>query len=172
MKTLNYLFTKNQAIVDGFRDKQFVDVENFSDWLRNQLKNQGISNAELARRVGVSPTHIGNLVRNHSPNKKSGEAGASVELIDKIAKALGAPIAEARLAAGFAPPIGTVEYAGLLETELEFLNERMMSSGVDRIEDPEEQKRIFHDLAIIAEMRVKGILEAQERRKRKAKAEN
>lgn len=102
----------NQAFVYCKSNKLFVystmsDNKNqpltFGDWLRDKIKENAISNAELARRVGVSPTYIGNLIRDFSPNSKTGKIRASEPIIESIAKALNANLNEARLAAGYAP---------------------------------------------------------------------
>lgn len=75
----------------------------FGEWLRLKINENRIKNAELARRVNLSPTYIGNLVRDHSPNSKTGKIRASEEVIEAIAKALNADLDEARAAAGYAP---------------------------------------------------------------------
>ena len=97
------MFMTNQAFVYYNRDKLFVDVMTFGDWLRQQIKESGFSNAEVARRAGVSPTYIGNLVRDFSPNTKDGKGRPSEEVVADIAKAFGANTDDARLAAGYAP---------------------------------------------------------------------
>ncbi len=74
----------------------------FGEWLRKKLPESNISNAELARRVGVSPTHIGNLIRDYSPNKRTpGPSRPSEDVVEAIAKALNQPVDEARRAAGY-----------------------------------------------------------------------
>lgn len=75
----------------------------FGEWLRERLKSREMSNADLARLTGLSPTYIGHLVRDFSPNTKSGKVRPSEESVTVIASALNAPIDEARLAAGYAP---------------------------------------------------------------------
>lgn len=76
----------------------------FGEWLRKNLNSSGLSNSELARRVEISSTYIGNLVRDYSPNMTSHRAPRPSEaVVEKIAKALGRPLNEARLAAGYAP---------------------------------------------------------------------
>lgn len=97
------MFMTNQALVYYNRDKLFVDVMTFGDWLRQQINKTGLSNAELARRAGVSATYIGNLVRNFSPNTKDGKGRPSEQVVADIAKAFGVDADEARLAAGYAP---------------------------------------------------------------------
>lgn len=112
---VNYLFMINKAFVDNGFDKLFVhkamltgEFANFGDWLRSKIRENDISNAELARRVDVSPTYIGNLLRNYSPNSKTGSIRASEKIVESIAKALNAPIDEARTAAGYAAKNQTV----------------------------------------------------------------
>lgn len=78
----------------------------FGNWLRTNLNRAGLSNAELGRRVGVSGTYIGNLIRDYSQNTKSGRVRPSEEVVESIAKALGTDVDEARLAAGYAAKHG------------------------------------------------------------------
>jgi len=76
----------------------------FGQWLRQKLNDKRMSNAELARRVHVSPTYVSNLVRDYSPNMISNRAPRPGEdIVERIARALGAPLDEARLAANYAP---------------------------------------------------------------------
>lgn len=93
---------RNLAIVEPYARKLFVNMT-FGEWLKAQLYEKRLSGAELARRAGLSSTHISNLVRNFSPNTKDGTAKPSVKAVDAIAKALGVNPDEARLAAGYAP---------------------------------------------------------------------
>lgn len=99
----------NQATVYENCNKLFVNVMTFGDWLRQKIKENHFSNAEVARRVGVSPTYIGNLVRDYSPNTKSGKAKPSEEVLKNIVEVVGGDLDEARLAAGYAPKNGTSE---------------------------------------------------------------
>jgi transcriptional regulator with XRE-family HTH domain len=78
--------------------------ETFGQKLKQWREAANISQAELARRVEVSPTYISNLERDFSPTAKGGKPQPSVETCDKIARALGVKVAEVRLAAGYAPP--------------------------------------------------------------------
>lgn len=130
---------RNDAVVDKVTLKLFVYKNmTFGEWLRDNLNNLGISNAELARRVEVSPTYIGNLVRDYSPNMTSKRLPRpSEEVVEKIAKACKVPVNEARLAAGYAP-IGE-------ETELGLF------SGLEKL-TPERQK--------IAKKQIRAIIDS------------
>lgn len=79
----------------------------FGDWLRSKLIDREWSNAKLARRVGVSGTHIGNLVRGYSPNKKDQRATPTRSMVLAIAKALGEDEKAALQAAGYLPKLAT-----------------------------------------------------------------
>lgn len=93
----------NKAIVYTHSNKLFVHHMTFGDWLREQIKKAGLSNAEVARRTGLSPTYIGNLVRDHSPNTKKGKGRPSEFTVEKIAKAVNGNLNTALTAAGFVP---------------------------------------------------------------------
>jgi transcriptional regulator with XRE-family HTH domain len=51
-----------------------------ADWVREKIKNAGITQAELARRSGVSPAHITKVL--------NGERGLGEQAIISIAEAL------------------------------------------------------------------------------------
>lgn len=83
------------------------------DIIRDRLNHHGLSQTELARRVGVSTTYIGNLMRDISPSSKSGKARPKIEVVDRIATQLQVSITEARLAAGYAPPQAEASHSPL-----------------------------------------------------------
>lgn len=93
---------RNQAFVYANCNKLFVyTVMTFGEWLREEIKRTGLSNAEIGRRSGFSPTYIGNLVRDHNPNTKDGKGRPSEEAVTLIAKATGGNLDDAREAAGY-----------------------------------------------------------------------
>lgn len=93
----------NQAKVFVNQIKLFVDMDSFGKWLRECIRESGLSNAEVGRRVGVSGTHIGNLVRDFSPNTKNGIGKPSPELAEALANLFKKPVDEALVLAGYAP---------------------------------------------------------------------
>lgn len=144
---------KNQAFVERKWNKLFVHIDmsegkiTFGGWLRTKINESDISNAELARRVGVSPTYIGNLLRDYSPNSKTGSIRASEPVIEAIAKALNASLDEARLAAGYAPrnEETTGWYKGLekLSPEDQKRAKRQIRAIIDSYIDDEEKDEDF-----------------------------
>lgn len=93
---------KNKDKVQTNFDKLIVYTPmSFGNWLRKNINNAGISNAELARRTKFSPTYIGNLVRDFYPNSKDGEGRPSEDAVRKIAKALNCDVNEAMTQAGY-----------------------------------------------------------------------
>lgn len=117
--------------------------------MRRWRESAHISQAELSRRTGYSRAYISNLERDFSPTAQGGKPQPSVETCDKIARALGVPLAEVRLAAGYAAPDGvkaekktvTVEEAlknafyfhakGLSQKDIETI--RPFLEGVDKV---------------------------------------
>jgi transcriptional regulator with XRE-family HTH domain len=71
-------------------------AQTFAIWLEEQLKEQGISQSELARRAGVTRGAINNILQ--------GERGPGVDLSNGIAKALGLPEEMVLRVAGLLPP--------------------------------------------------------------------
>lgn len=78
--------------------------ETFGDWLRRKRADVGLSQTELAERAGVSKQYISNLERNLRQPVSNEIVRPSMDVVDRLARALGVPLREARLAAGYAPP--------------------------------------------------------------------
>ncbi len=70
---------------------------NFSEWLLNQLNSRGWTQAELARRAGVSRTAISDVI--------SDKHSAGFELCLAISRALNLPPETVFRAAGLLPPV-------------------------------------------------------------------
>lgn len=69
----------------------------FSTWLISVLEQSNISQAELARRMGISRQAINNLI--------GGRSKASIETYKNLARAIGIPTDEVLRAAGVLKPI-------------------------------------------------------------------
>jgi len=78
--------------------------ETFGDWLLRRREDRGLSQSDLWRVTGISKQYINNLERNVRQPRTNKLTRPSEEKVDKFARALGVPISEARLAAGYAPP--------------------------------------------------------------------
>lgn len=72
-------------------------MENFGDWLIEQLRIRNISQAELARVSGVSKGTVSNLI--------NGTKGAGQDSLTAIARALRLPPEEVFRRAGILPPL-------------------------------------------------------------------
>jgi transcriptional regulator with XRE-family HTH domain len=72
----------------------------FGHWLIQKRRAAGLTQRELARRVSISKSYVSALERceKHQPVRPK------LEKVDAMAEALGVPVGEARLAAGYAPP--------------------------------------------------------------------
>ncbi len=91
-----------QVILNDYRVKYCLTMETFGQYLAAKRKQAGLSQRELAARVGVSPTYISYLERDINPAAR-GRPQPSVDLVDRLARALGCPVNEMRLKAGYAP---------------------------------------------------------------------
>jgi transcriptional regulator with XRE-family HTH domain len=78
-------------------------VAPFGAWLKFWRKKRRLTQAQLAERAGniCTDSYISALERVKGPGKKGHTTRASEQIIEALAKALNAPIAEARLAAGY-----------------------------------------------------------------------
>lgn len=81
-------------------------VMTFGNWLKNKRAELRVSGAELERLSGVSRQYISNLERELVYEKTQNLVKPSVEIVDRLARALGVNGAEARLAAGYAADAG------------------------------------------------------------------
>jgi transcriptional regulator with XRE-family HTH domain len=78
--------------------------ETFGQYLKRRREAAGLTQGELAGRVGVTPTYIGYLERGSDPTGIGEELRPMVEVVNAIAEAIGLPVAEVRCAAGYDPP--------------------------------------------------------------------
>jgi transcriptional regulator with XRE-family HTH domain len=75
-----------------FSHKLVRDMPTFGEYVTSWREKQGLTRSELARLLGVSPTHIGNLERDLSPSSKSGRAPQiSREMCDQLSRVLQVP---------------------------------------------------------------------------------
>lgn len=76
----------------------------FSEWLQKKRDERRMSQESVARAAGVSKQYISNLERN-APHPITGAPPMpTLRKVDAIADALQVSRAEARMAAGYAPP--------------------------------------------------------------------
>jgi transcriptional regulator with XRE-family HTH domain len=73
-----------------------MDYNDFSDWLSNLLVEKDMSQAELSRRSGISPSQISKLINRQSPPGKT--------TCEAIAKAFGISVITVYRHAGILPP--------------------------------------------------------------------
>ncbi|HYE64064.1 MAG TPA: helix-turn-helix transcriptional regulator [Pyrinomonadaceae bacterium] len=78
--------------------------ETFGQYIARRRKAVGLTQAEVARRISVTPTYISHLERGIDPTGRSDMLLPTVEVVDAIAKAINAPVAKVRRLAGHAPP--------------------------------------------------------------------
>jgi transcriptional regulator with XRE-family HTH domain len=79
-----------------------TQAEKFGEWLREARGKAGLTKAQLAREAKIARSYVTNLegaVKNVLTDKPT---LPKVEIVDRIAAALGVPPPEARLAAGYA----------------------------------------------------------------------
>ncbi|MCA1612672.1 MAG: helix-turn-helix domain-containing protein [Acidobacteria bacterium] len=78
--------------------------ETFGRRLARWREAAGLTQGEVARRVGVTPTYIGHLEREADQTGGGTKLRPMIEVVDAIAAALDVPLAEVRCAAGYDPP--------------------------------------------------------------------
>lgn len=75
---------------------QLLDMNSFSVWLQGRIDEKGWSKSELARRAGISPTAVSDML--------SGRRSVGTSNATAIAKAFNIPTDEVLRAAGILPP--------------------------------------------------------------------
>jgi transcriptional regulator with XRE-family HTH domain len=76
----------------------------FGHWLIQKRRAAGLTQRELALKVSISKSYVSALERSKMLAVAGKPVRPKLEKVDALAKALGVPVAEARLAAGYAPP--------------------------------------------------------------------
>ena len=76
-------------------------METLGKWLERHRKRLSLSQEELAQRAGCTRAYISALEREVIESKAGRPIQPSVEFIESLARALGAPISEAREVAGY-----------------------------------------------------------------------
>ena len=79
----------------------------FGKWLSAKREKAGLTQEGLAEAAGVSPSYISALEREEINTKDGKPRQPKVDKVEKIARALGVPVDEARAEAGYAPLSGS-----------------------------------------------------------------
>jgi len=83
------------------KDQKQRNARRFAEQLRHWLNDKGFSQAELARRSGLTPQTIGQYLAQKPHHLTNRLLLPEIDTVDRIARALGVPITEARAAAGY-----------------------------------------------------------------------
>lgn len=114
-------------------------MSNFGEWLRDELAQHGISQTELAYKIGVTPAQVSRII--------SGERSTSNEVLVNIAHILKLPPEQVYRAAGILPP----------ESEINELVEQIVHETTDMPEQDQQE--------VLAFIRMKNNLRAQRKKK-------
>ena len=107
----------------------------FGLWLIQKRRAAGLTQRELARRVSISKSYVSALERNEKQPLTGQPVRPKLAKVDALAEALGVPVSEARLAAGYAPP----------DADIDAIDERLLSHFREL---PENAK---NDIAVMIE---------------------
>jgi transcriptional regulator with XRE-family HTH domain len=103
----------------------------FGQWLFEKRREAGLTQPQLAESAGTSKQYVSNLERD-APHPLTGALPRpKVEIVDALARALGAPIAEARLSAGYAPPGEAFSKQVLVDNEFAVLGYEFRKLSVE-----------------------------------------
>jgi len=127
-------------------------IMSFGKWLRDVRNKKRMSGAELERRSGVSRQYISNLERELKTERTQQPIQPSIEIVERLAKALRVDLDEARLAAGYAPreqkPITAAEAVNKIAEMLPGFEGLIAFGGMDDTRATE----ILDDFRRIAEL--------------------
>lgn len=92
------------------KENRYTLSMGFGKWLAAKREEARLTQAQLAERSGISPNYVSALEREE-PNALDGSPRRPrIEKVDRMAKALGVSLDEARLAAGYAPLRNETDY--------------------------------------------------------------
>lgn len=129
----------------------------FGKWLADRRSDANLTQSQLAERSGISANYVSALEREE-PNARDGSPRRPrLEKVDRIAKALGVPVDDARLAAGYAPavfskPSNIQEFLAVLEKL--GLPEMAPFEGVHDL-TPERYEDMLHDIRTVIELNLR-----------------
>ncbi len=82
-----------------------VNMEGFGKWLFDRRKAARLTQGQVAERAGISISYVSTLERSERHHLTNAPPRPAIEVVEAIAKALDAPLDEARLVAGYAPKV-------------------------------------------------------------------
>jgi transcriptional regulator with XRE-family HTH domain len=137
---------------DAMENQQLV----FGQWLRAHRTNKRMTVESLARKAGISKQYLSVLERAPKHPLTGKAVQPKVEIVDRIAKALGVSVDEARIAAGYAPqllrPVSAKEAIELIRRMIPGFEGLLLSSGELTDERAEE---ILEDFRRIAKLHLR-----------------
>lgn len=131
----------------------------FSQWLREKRKAAGITQSQLAERVGVSVSYVSALERGES-GATGKDRRPSVEIVDKLARALQLDRDEMRLKAGYAPDNAIIsKEPQTLPELLEILSSMGITQinffDADKLDSPEAVQNMLSAIRFAVELQLR-----------------
>jgi transcriptional regulator with XRE-family HTH domain len=109
---------RSPAQIDGVFCTFMSDDYYFDRWLKEAREKRGWSGPELAERAHTTKQTVSQIERQQPHPVSGAPYRPSMAMVDKLARALGLSIGEARRAAGFAAPLSEVSADELEKDEL------------------------------------------------------
>lgn len=116
---------------------------NFGLWLLNRRKQARLTQGQLAERAGISTSYVSTLERGAAHHLTNAPPQPKLDIVDSLARALGATINEARLEAG---------YAGYDEAFTIDIGDKAQVKLADRNLSEDDQKEIADELSLAYEV--------------------
>ena len=99
------LYSCNKAPTLMNKDKKQQNASSFGQFLAKELESKRLTITEVSRRSGLSKQTISSIARQTPHHLTNKLILPEIGTVDKIARALGVPIATARAAAGYAADV-------------------------------------------------------------------
>lgn len=143
------------------KDQKQRNARRFAEQLRTWLNDKGFSQAELARRSGLRPQTIGQYLAQKPHHLTNRLLLPEIDTVDRIARALGVSITEARAAAGYThdlPYLDTADKFALIFRELSPQRQvdilRIMAALQSADSSAADEQAPINDLIEIAESKL------------------
>jgi len=127
----------------------------FGKWLFEKRKAAHLTQGQLAKRAGISTSYVSTIEREERHHLTNAPPQPTLDVVDAIAKALGEPIDEARIAAGYAPenlipkPKNAAEFLTALSAM--GLPNILPYTGIHDL-TPDEYELLLRDVSMAVEM--------------------
>jgi len=104
-----------------------LDFKAFGEWLQTHRERLGLTQQELAEKLGYTKNYISTLERAVPHSKSRSQSKPSESLVSKLAETFGVSLSEARLMAGYSPVTSELDSDQVFAEEIASMVRRIPS---------------------------------------------